>query len=185
MRVESSTRIGGRPFTEQEDEEILAAYRAGEMMKPVAMRLGRAYETVRGRLKRILDRLGEPPPQPLWVKWLPEENVQASKLHSEGVPYAEIAQRLGKSSRAIRWKMQDIREGRVSVPVLKKEKPIPVEESVYSKMVKAAQNKAIRKCLRCQKNFESTHAGNRICVRCASENRMLGLPTWMESADLI
>lgn len=52
--------------------------------------------------------------------------------------------------------------------------PLP-EEYCYDTPIKANERK-IRKCLRCGKDFKSEHKTNRLCERCVYHNQQLADP---------
>lgn len=156
---------------------LLAAHRAGRKVSVP----GRHYQTLRGRLALLLERLGDPH-EPQWRKWSNEELLTCIRMSEAGRSNTEIAVTIGRTPKAVRSKMSEINRVRVSIHWKEEDEdgdgqrqPSCTSMKSRATLSSAASSPAKRKCLRCGKLFHSAHAGNRLCVSCAAANRSDGL----------
>ena len=175
-----------RKFTPDEDAMILDAHVSGRKVSVP----GRDYHTLRGRLALLLSRLGEAP-EPLWRRWSQAELLVCWKMHLDGKSNADVAGAIGRTEKAVRYKVEQIRRGEVPNPEdglddATDDEPIAVEtkkKTARHGLSESANSPAKRKCLRCGRLFHSAHAGNRICSGCSIANRAAGLPANFNNAE--
>lgn len=172
--------VSSRRFQPEEDAAILDGYRMGVSLHALADQMSRHHMSIRCRLHLLLSEAGEPTPVPAWKKWNNQEIRDAYRLAGEGMSYEHIGLHVGRSAKAVKGKLDEIRQGRCAHP---DDLDFPEDKSILRVPEKNAPTVPMRPCLKCRKPFRSAHSMNRLCSACAAINRGSGLSVAFEMAD--
>ena len=85
-----------------------------------------------------------------------------------GLTTAEIASRLGKTTRAVECKIYKLRCQGWLLPARRRAKAEPHGDHGIIHGIRPDQ-RAIRRCLYCGEGFASSHKGNRLCPGCLDD----------------
>lgn len=156
MSANMKTPYVRRDWTDEEHAELWRLKCEGVPIMEIARRIGRANSSCVGRLEKCdtngvfltADQRGI-------FKATPEQDAIMIEMHGQGHKARAIADRLG-IGRKQAW-------GRLRLLVGDRSKPSP---EFASGQPMTPKDPGIRTCLMCGREFASTHAGNRRCVRC-------------------
>ena len=101
-----------------------------------------------------------PAPKSQSRKWTPHEIATLRQMLASGVSLSEIAKRIKRTANAVRAKAEDLRA-----------------EAEYAERAttQANSNARPRKCLRCERIFESEGPHNRLCDECRNHGVYSGI----------
>ena len=110
----------------------------------------------------------EPNKQRTFIGWAAAE-VDALQGHwIAGLTTAEIASRLGKTTRAVECKIYKLRARGWVLPARRRGNSDRHGDHGIHRGIQPDQ-RAIRRCLYCGESFASSHKGNRICPGCLED----------------
>lgn len=184
--MSDSAKPRSRKFSPQEDHFILQSFKSGRMTVEIANSLDRNQSSVRGRLRWLIDRDGEQPPEQQCRRWTDEDVRSAHRLYSAGCSYDSIGATIGRSRKSVIAKIRQLLDGDTVQPDDDgddEDARRVAKRSASAQRLMPSHLPAKRKCLRCGQFFNSAHAGNRICRRCKDSISSLGLPAHLEAID--
>ena len=147
-----------REWTEAEHAELWRLKCEGVPVVEIARRIGRANSSCSGRLSQC-DANGKFVSNSAFAAFrpTPEQDLIMIEMSGKGASAREIADQIGLTRKKVWSRLRSLvgdDDRRVSDP-----KPIFEKDG-------SPRAPGIRTCLMCGREFNSTHAGNRRCVRC-------------------
>jgi len=145
-----------RDWTDEEHAELWRLKCEGVPVVEIARRIGRANSSCAGRLEKCdtngrflsADERGI-------FRATPEQDAIMTELAEKGFKATAIAEHMGLDRQKV-W-------GRLRLLVGDRKR---TTVDTHDKLTATPKSPAIRTCLMCGREFNSTHAGNRRCVRC-------------------
>jgi len=93
-------------WTKEEMKLCEELKREGKTCKEIAEKLGRSYSSVRGLLTRINGKRSQVEQIPTNSWWTKEKIQICQKMKQDGMSYAEIAEKVGKTAAGVRLKLR-------------------------------------------------------------------------------
>lgn len=110
MTTRTKRASNGNPWSAAEDRLLLKAYKGGEKAKQIAVDIGRSVQAVRQRISRLkTHRPDEIAPVNNYLRWTPEDEKQALAMEATGMPHAKIAEKMKRSTLAVKCRLSDLR----------------------------------------------------------------------------
>jgi transposase-like protein len=147
-----------RDWTEAEHAELWRLKCEGVPVVEIARRIGRANSSCVGRLAQC-DSSGKFVSRSAFnvFRATPEQDAIIAEMSAKGISSRGIADRLGLSRNQVWGRLRTLAEHKIDKPV---------GPGLIAAETGTPRSPAIRTCLMCCRLFNSTHAGNRRCVRC-------------------
>lgn len=147
-----------RDWSEAEHAELWRLKCEGVPVVEIARRIGRANSSCVGRLAQC-DENGKFVSISEFVVFraTPEQDAIMTEMSAQGISARGIADRLGLSRKQV-WRRLRTLAGHSGDKL--------VDPGLIAAETGTPRSPAIRTCLMCGREFQSTHAGNRRCVRC-------------------
>ena len=158
MSAGMKTQYVRRDWTDEEHAELWRLKCEGVPVVEIARRIGRANSSCNGRLAQC-DENGKFVSRSAFnvFRATPEQDAIIAEMAAKGISSRGIADRLGLSRKQVWCRLRTLAGHSGDKPV---------EPGLIAAETGTPRSPGIRTCLMCGREFNSTHAGNRRCVRC-------------------
>lgn len=103
-----SPKISPQAWSPKLDAELIALYESHMDFEVIAKKICRSTSSIYSRLWRLRKKCGGLRPRP--GMWTVQETERAKQFSREGLTYKQIAKKLGRTDRSVRYKLREGRE---------------------------------------------------------------------------
>ena len=151
-------------WQEDEDQKLLFLVDNKYKYKIISSIIGRTETACRNRYKRLQSRIDEEDSGKTLTAWTKPHDDILVRMYNEGRTHREIAIELNRTLDSVRHRVKRIKHRLCEQAIQnKKDKTFPAS-SRHRRTNKISTTP--RKCLRCQKQFDSEGPQHRMCVNC-------------------